>query len=136
MSSYDERAHDAIIFSDTPGLKDLIIRYKALFQSNKHPTCVGESQANCYSINIRNFRKPIVVTLNDDAGEEWDQMKGHSWIKSNTYRVIVNDTRTCMSMIYPHTLYTVYRSIYFTSRSAPASGVGHRSGDGLSEALL
>lgn len=64
-TGYDPVDHSAIIFDDVPKFWDYIIQNKPLFQSNCEGYKVHTSATNCYSKEIDNAAKPIIITTNE-----------------------------------------------------------------------
>ena len=69
LGTFRREQNDAIILSDVPGISKIILKYKAVFQSNDHVTTIGESATNWAAVKINTHKTPIVITMNKE--EDW-----------------------------------------------------------------
>ena len=89
LTDYDHRRHDAIILNDVADIGMTILRYKALFQSNRINTVVGESTTNMYARAVDTYKQPIVITMNKE--EDWDFVRAEPWIRANSFVIDCDD---------------------------------------------
>ena len=72
-----------------PDICKIILKYKAVFQSNDHVTTIGESATNWAAVKINTHKTPIVVTMNKER--DWTAIQDSSWIRANSHLIDCGD---------------------------------------------